>query len=159
MIDPRTPVIVGVAQSNEREADCEPIAAMTEVVAAALARVTPLRYQSSGGNRAAFTPGCQQGSGNRSPDRIGRRALLSRCCPACGLTGAVHVGTVLDPNDADSVLVCDDPIDDSVRAAACRVVTGEVTLQGFAHTLGLGAQQADHELDDGRRDTFRQPAE
>ena len=38
MIDPRTPVIVGAAQTNEREADCEPVAAMSEVVAAALER-------------------------------------------------------------------------------------------------------------------------
>ena len=38
MIDPRTPVIVGVAQANERESDSEPIAAMTKVVGDALAR-------------------------------------------------------------------------------------------------------------------------
>ena len=38
MIDPRTPVIVGVAQTNEREADCEPVSSLVEVVAAALER-------------------------------------------------------------------------------------------------------------------------
>ena len=38
MIDPRTPVIVGAAQTNERDVDCEPIGAMAEVVGTALAR-------------------------------------------------------------------------------------------------------------------------
>ncbi len=38
MIDPRTPVIVGAAQANERELDSEPIDALTSVVKDALAR-------------------------------------------------------------------------------------------------------------------------
>ncbi len=38
MIDPRTPVIVGVAQANERELDSEPIVALTSVVNDALER-------------------------------------------------------------------------------------------------------------------------
>jgi hypothetical protein len=53
---------------------------------------------------------------------------------------AVGVGAVFEGDDLDAVVAVVDAVDDPVVAAAGAVQSGQVELEGFADSPGVGGQ-------------------
>lgn len=70
------------------------------------------------------------------------------------LPRAIHVGSVFDADDDNSMFSVIKPIEDAVRAAPSRPVALKLSLQGLADDSRDLDERTEHELHDGRRNTL-----